>query len=125
DEIGKARIDEKTVNDFKKLLSVEPIHVDRKGHTQVEVTLDLKLLFNTNAVLNFPPEHAKALERRIAVIPCDYYVEKADIDLNDKLKNEKKDIFLYLMYVYKQMIIDDIDRIENEKVTELTHDWLN
>ena len=125
DEIGKARIDEKTVNDFKKLLSVEPIHVDRKGHTQVEVTLDFKLLFNTNAVLNFPPEHAKALERRIAVIPCDYYVEKADIDLNDKLKNEKKDIFLYLMYVYKQMIIDDIDRIENEKVTELTHDWLN
>lgn len=125
DEIGKARIDEKTVNDFKKLLSVEPIHVDRKGRTQVEVTLDLKLLFNTNAVLNFPPEHAKALERRIAVIPCDYYVEKADIDLNDKLKNEKKDIFLYLMYVYKQMMIDDIDRIENEKVTELTHDWLN
>ncbi|BFL77265.1 DUF5906 domain-containing protein [Staphylococcus hominis] len=125
DEIGKARIDEKTVNDFKKLLSVEPIHVDRKGRTQVEVTLDLKLLFNTNAVLNFPPEHAKALERRIAVIPCDYYVKKADIDLNDKLKSEKKDIFLYLMYVYKQMMIDDIDRIENEKVTELTHDWLN
>ena len=29
------------------------------------------------------------------------------------------------MYVYKQMMIDDIDRIENEKVTELTHDWLN
>lgn len=125
DEIGQSKIDEKTVNDFKKLLSVEPIHVDRKGRTQVEVTLDLKLLFNTNAVLNFPPEHAKALERRIAVIPCDYYVEKADIDLNDKLKNEKKDIFLYLMYVYKQMMIDDIDRIENEKVTELTHDWLN
>ena len=125
DEIGKARIDEKTVNDFKKLLSVEPIHVDRKGLTQVEVTLDLKLLFNTNAVLNFPPEHAKALERRIAVIPCDYYVEKADINLNDKLKSEKKDIFLYLMYVYKQMMIDDIGRIENEKVTELTHDWLN
>ena len=23
------------------------------------------------------------------------------------------------------MMIDDIDRIENEKVTELTHDWLN
>ena len=125
DEIGKARIDEKTVNDFKKLLSVEPIHVDRKGHTQVEVTLDLKLLFNTNAVLNFPPEHAKALERRIAVIPCDYYVEKADIDLNDKLKNEKKDIFLYLMHVYKQMMTNDIDRIENEKVMVLTHDWLN
>lgn len=125
DEIGKARIDEKTVNDFKKLLSVEPIHVDRKGRAQVEVTLDLKLLFNTNAVLNFPPEHAKALERRIAVIPCDYYVEKADINLNDKLKSEKKDIFLYLMYVYRQMMIDDIDRIENEKVTGLTHDWLN
>lgn len=125
DEIGQSKIDEKTVNDFKKLLSVEPIHVDRKGRTQVEVTLDLKLLFNTNAVLNFPPEHAKALERRITIIPCDYYVEKADIDLNDKLKNEKKDIFLYLMYVYKQMMIDDIDRIENEKVTELTHDWLN
>lgn len=125
DEIGKARIDEKTVNDFKKLLSVEPIHVDRKGRTQVEVTLDLKLLFNTNAVLNFPPEHANALERRIAVIPCDYYVEKADINLNDKLKSEKKDIFLYLMYVYRQMMIDDIDRIENEKVTGLTHDWLN
>lgn len=125
DEIGKARIDEKTVNDFKKLLSVEPIHVDRKGLTQVEVTLDLKLLFNTNAVLNFPPEHAKALERRIAVIPCDYYVEKADINLNDKLKSEKKHIFLYLMYVYKQMMLDDIERIENEKVTGLTHDWLN
>lgn len=125
DEIGKARIDEKTVNDFKKLLSVEPIHVDRKGRTQVEVTLDLKLLFNTNAVLNFPPEHANALERRIAVIPCDYYVKKADIDLNDKLKSEKKDIFLYLMHIYKQMMIDDINRIENEKVTELTHDWLN
>ena len=125
DEIGQSKIDEKTVNDFKKLLSVEPIHVDRKGRTQVEVTLDLKLLFNTNAVLNFPPEHAKALERRITIIPCNYYVEKADIDLNDKLKNEKKDIFLYLMYVYKQMMIDDIDRIENEKVTELTHDWLN
>ncbi|MCE4990741.1 DNA primase [Staphylococcus hominis] len=125
DEIGKARIDEKTVNDFKKLLSVEPIHVDRKGRTQVEVTLDLKLLFNTNAVLNFPPEHANALERRIAVIPCDYYVKKADVDLNDKLKSEKKDIFLYLMHIYKQMMIDDINRIENEKVTELTHDWLN
>lgn len=125
DEIGQSKIDEKTVNDFKKLLSVEPIHVDRKGRTQVEVTLDLKLLFNTNAVLNFPPEHAKALERRITIIPCNYYVEKADIDLNDKLKSEKKHIFLYLMYVYKQMMIDDIDRIENEKVTELTHDWLN
>lgn len=65
------------------------------------------------------------MERRIAVIPCDYYVEKADINLNDKLKSEKKDIFLYLMCVYRQMMIDDIDRIENEKVTGLTHDWLN
>ena len=44
DEIGKARINEEVVNDFKKLLSVEPIHVDRKGQTQVEVTLDLKLI---------------------------------------------------------------------------------
>src|SRR5699024_7434098 len=69
DEVGKARVDEATVNDFKKLLSVEPIHVDRKGQTQVEVTLDLKLGFNTNAVLNFPSEHARALERRISVIP--------------------------------------------------------
>lgn len=44
DEVGKANIDEATVNDFKKLLSVEPIHADRKGRTQVEVTLDLKLI---------------------------------------------------------------------------------
>ena len=29
------------------------------------------------------------------------------------------------MYVYKQMMTNDIDRIENEKVMELTHDWLN
>lgn len=29
------------------------------------------------------------------------------------------------MHIYKQMMIDDINRIENEKVTELTHDWLN
>ena len=76
------------------MLSVEPIHVDRKGRTQIEVILDLKLLFNTNAVLNFPPEHAKALERRIAVIPCNYYVEKADINLNDKLKVRRKISFI-------------------------------
>ena len=37
------------------------MHVDRKGKTQVEVILDLKLIFSTNAMLNFPPEHAKAL----------------------------------------------------------------
>ena len=84
DEVGKANVDEATVNDFKKLLSVEPIHADRKGRTQVEVTLDLKLIFNTNAILNFPSSHAKALERRIAVIPCEYYVEKADPDLIEK-----------------------------------------
>ncbi|MCJ0909590.1 DUF5906 domain-containing protein [Mammaliicoccus sciuri] len=125
DEVGKARVDEATVNDFKKLLSVEPIHVDRKGQTQVEVTLDLKLVFNTNAVLNFPSEHAKALERRISVIPCEYYVEKADTTLNDKLKNEKKEIFLYLMSVYQQIVKADTEKLENERVTEITHDWLN
>lgn len=125
DEVGKARVDEATVNDFKKLLSVEPIHVDRKGQTQVEVTLDLKLVFNTNAVLNFPSEHAKALERRISVIPCEYYVEKADTTLNEKLKNEKKEIFLYLMSVYQQIVKADTEKLENERVTEITHDWLN
>ncbi|HDA3045895.1 TPA: DNA primase [Staphylococcus aureus] len=125
DEIGEARINEKVVNDFKKLLSLEPIHVDRKGQTQVEVTLDLKLIFNTNAVLNFPSEHAKALERRIAVIPCEYYVEKADPDLIEKLQDEKKEIFLYLMYVYQQIVKADIEYLENSRVTEITHDWLN
>ena len=48
----------------------------RKGKTQVEVILDLKLILVQNAILNFPPEHAKALERRINIIPCEYYVEK-------------------------------------------------
>ena len=43
-EIGQSRIQEKIVNDFKKLLSVESMHVDRKGKTQVEVILDLKLI---------------------------------------------------------------------------------
>ncbi|HDE5069964.1 TPA: DNA primase [Staphylococcus aureus] len=125
DEVGKANIDEATVNDFKKLLSVEPIHADRKGRTQVEVTLDLKLIFNTNAVLNFPSSHAKALERRIAVIPCEYYVEKADPDLIEKLQDEKKEIFLYLMYVYKQIVKNDIEYLQNDRVTEISHDWLN
>ena len=125
DEVGKARVDEATVNDFKKLLSVEPIHVDRKGQTQVEATLDLKLVFNTNAVLNFPAEHAKALERRISVIPCEYYVEKADTSLNEKLQTEKKQIFLYLMYVYQQIVKMDIEYLKNERVTEISHDWLN
>ncbi|MDK9869712.1 DUF5906 domain-containing protein [Staphylococcus equorum] len=125
DEVGKANVDEATVNDFKKLLSVEPIHADRKGRTQVEVTLDLKLIFNTNAVLNFPSSHAKALERRIAVIPCEYYVEKADPDLIEKLQDEKKEIFLYLMYVYKQIVKNDIEYLQNERVTEISHDWLN
>ncbi|MGI2244282.1 DUF5906 domain-containing protein [Staphylococcus cohnii] len=125
DEVGKAKIDEATVNDFKKLLSVEPIHADRKGRTQVEVTLDLKLIFNTNAVLNFPSSHAKALERRIAVIPCEYYVEKADPNLIEKLQDEKKEIFLYLMYVYKQIVKNDIEYLQNDRVTEISHDWLN
>ncbi len=125
DEVGKARVDEATVNDFKKLLSVEPIHVDRKGQTQVEVTLDLKLVFNTNAVLNFPSEHAKALERRISVIPCEYYVKKADTSLNEKLISEKKEIFLYLMSVYQKIVNADTEKLENERVTEITHDWLN
>lgn len=125
DEVGKANVDEATVNDFKKLLSVEPIHADRKGRTQVEVTLDLKLIFNTNAVLNFPSTHAKALERRIAVIPCEYYVGKADPDLIEKLQDEKKEIFLYLMYVYKQIVKNDIEYLQNDRVTEISHDWLN
>lgn len=125
DEVGKANVDEATVNDFKKLLSVEPIHADRKGRMQVEVTLDLKLIFNTNAILNFPSSHAKALERRIAVIPCEYYVEKADPDLIEKLQDEKKEIFLYLMYVYKQIVKNDIEYLQNDRVTEISHDWLN
>ncbi|MDT0715872.1 DUF5906 domain-containing protein [Staphylococcus chromogenes] len=125
DEVGKANVDEATVNDFKKLLSVEPIHADRKGRTQIEVTLDLKLIFNTNAVLNFPSSHAKALERRITVIPCEYYVEKADPDLIEKLQDEKKEIFLYLMYVYKQIVKNDIEYLQNDRVTEISHDWLN
>ncbi|KOR12051.1 DNA primase [Staphylococcus carnosus] len=124
-EIGKSRVQEQIVNDFKKLLSVESMHVDRKGKTQVEVTLDLKLVFSTNAVLNFPAEHAKALERRINVIPCEYYVEKADTSLIDKLQSEKKEIFLYLMYVYQQIVKADIEYLENSRVTEITHDWLN
>lgn len=124
-EIGQSRIQEQIVNDFKKLLSVESMHVDRKGKTQVEVTLDLKLIFSTNAVLNFPPEHAKALERRINIIPCEYYVEKADTSLIDKLQSEKKEIFLYLMYVYQQIVKADIEYLENSRVTEITHDWLN
>ncbi|MCD2478436.1 DUF5906 domain-containing protein [Mammaliicoccus lentus] len=125
DEVGKANVDEATVNDFKKLLSVEPIHADRKGRTQVEVTLDLKIIFNTNAVLNFPSSHAKALERRMAVIPCEYYVEKADPDLIEKLQDEKKEIFLYLMYVYKQIVKNDIEYLQNDRVTKISHDWLN
>ncbi|MGS0664605.1 DUF5906 domain-containing protein [Staphylococcus arlettae] len=124
-EIGQSRIQEKIVNDFKKLLSVESMHVDRKGKTQVEITLDLKLVFGTNAVLNFPAEHAKALERRINVIPCEYYVEKADTSLIDKLMSEKKEIFLYLMYVYQKIVEADIEYLENSRVTEISHDWLN
>lgn len=124
-EIGQSRIQEKIVNDFKKLLSVESMHVDRKGKTQVEVILDLKLIFSTNAILNFPPEHAKALERRVNIIPCEYYVEKADTSLIDKLQSEKKEIFLYLMYVYQQIVKADIEYLENSRVTEITHDWLN
>lgn len=124
-EIGKSRVPEQIVNDFKKLLSVESMHVDRKGKTQVEVTLDLKLVFSTNAVLNFPAEHAKALERRINVIPCEYYVVKADTSLIDKLQSEKKEIFLYLMYVYQKIVEADIEYLENSRVTEITHDWLN
>ncbi|MDR5649458.1 DUF5906 domain-containing protein [Staphylococcus nepalensis] len=124
-EIGKSRVQEQIVNDFKKLLSVESMHVDRKGKTQVEVTLDLKLVFSTNAVLNFPAEHAKALERRINVIPCEYYVVKADTSLIDKLQSEKKEIFLYLMYVYQKIVEADIEYLENSRVTEITHDWLN
>nr|AAL26660.1 unknown [Staphylococcus aureus] len=125
DEIGESRIQEKIVNDLKKLVSVEPVHVDRKGKTQVETTLDLKLAFGTNARLNFPSAHAKALERRIAVIPCEYYVEKADPDLIEKLQDEKKEIFLYLMYVYKQIVKNDIEYLQNDRVTEISHDWLN
>ena len=75
--------------------------------------------------LNFPPEHAKALERRINIIPCEYYVEKADTSLIDKLQSEKKEIFLYLMYVYQQIVKADIEYLENSRVTEITHDWLN
>ncbi|MCA2503655.1 DUF5906 domain-containing protein [Staphylococcus xylosus] len=125
DEIGESRIQEKIVNDLKKLVSVEPVHVDRKGKTQVETTLDLKLAFGTNARLNFPSAHAKALERRIAVIPCEYYVEKADPNLSEKLQNEKKAIFLYLMHVYQQIVNEDREYLENERVTEISHDWLN
>ena len=125
DEIGESGIQEKIVNDFKKLLSVEPMHVDRKGKTQVEVTLDLKLIFSTNAKLNFPAAHAKALERRIAIIPCDYYVTKIDEGLDEKLKNEKKEIFLYLMHVYQQIVNEKIECLENNRVTEISHDWLN
>ncbi|HFD7506689.1 TPA: DUF5906 domain-containing protein [Staphylococcus aureus] len=125
DEIGESRIQEKIVNDLKKLVSVEPVHVDRKGKTQVETTLDLKLAFGTNARLNFPSAHAKALERRIAVIPCEYYVEKADPNLIEKLQDEKKEIFLYLMYVYKQIVKNDIEYLQNDRVTEISHDWLN
>lgn len=91
----------------------------------MEVILDLKLIFSTNAILNFPPEHAKALERRINIIPCEYYVEKADTSLIDKLQSEKKEIFLYLMYVYQQIVKADIEYLENSRVTEITHDWLN
>ena len=61
-----------------------------KERTQVEVTLDLKLIFNTNVRTQFFHHHIKALERRIAVIPCEYYVEKADPDLIEKLQDEKK-----------------------------------
>ncbi|RIO22279.1 DUF5906 domain-containing protein [Staphylococcus saprophyticus] len=125
DEIGESRIQEKIVNDLKKLVSVEPVHVDRKGKTQVETTLDLKLAFGTNARLNFPSAHAKALERRIAVIPCEYYVEKADPNLSEKLQNEKKAIFLYLMHVYQQIVNEDREYLENERVTKISHDWLN
>ena len=125
DEIGESRIQEKIVNDLKKLISVEPVHVDRKGKTQVETTLDLKLAFGTNAKLNFPSAHAKALERRIAVIPCEYYVEKADPNLSEKLQNEKKAIFLYLMHIYQQIVDEDREYLENERVTEISHDWLN
>lgn len=125
DEIGESGIQEKIVNDFKKLLSVEPMHVDRKGKTQVEVTLDLKLVFSTNAKLNFPDSHAKALERRIVIIPCDYYVTKIDDNLDKKLQNEKKEIFLYLMHVYQQIIKKEVECLENNRVTEVSHDWLN
>lgn len=125
DEIGESGIQEKIVNDFKKLLSVEPMHVDRKGKTQVEVTLDLKLIFSTNAKLNFPAAHAKALERRIAIIPCDYYVTKIDEGLDEKLQNEKKEIFLYLMHVYQQIVMEGVESLENNRVTEISHDWLN
>lgn len=125
DEIGESGIQEKIVNDFKKLLSVEPMHVDRKGKTQVEVTLDLKLVFSTNAKLNFPAAHAKALERRIAIIPCDYYVTKIDEDLDEKLQKEKKEIFLYLMHLYQQIVNEKIECLENNRVTKISHDWLN
>ncbi|PXA58570.1 DNA primase, partial [Staphylococcus pseudintermedius] len=99
-----SRMQEKIRNDFKKLLTVESMQVDRKGKTQVEGTLDLKHVFGTNAVLNFHAEHAKALEHRINFIPCEYYVEKADTSLIDKLQSEKKEIFLYLMDVYQQIV---------------------
>src|SRR5699024_6520447 len=50
---------------------------------------------------------------------------KAESDLIDKLQYEKKEIFLYLMYVYKQIVKNDIEYLQNDRVTEISHDWLN
>ena len=73
-----------------------------KGKNSSGSHFDLKLILVQMRYLIFLLNMRKLLERRINIIPCEYYVEKADITI-DKLQSEKKEIFLYLMYVYQQI----------------------
>ena len=87
----------------------------------MEVILDFETYFSTNATI-FLSEHAKALERRINIIPCEYYVEKRTLQLISSRVRRKKSL---LDVCVSTDCKADIEYLENSRVTEITHDWLN
>lgn len=98
-ELSSSKPQAEAIRQLKRLLDKDPgpSEVNEKFKKPVNRVLDIKMIFASNAVVDFGKAHKVALSRRLTVLPFNYQPPSIDSTLKNKLISEKEQIIAYLM----------------------------
>ena len=88
-----------SVRQLKRLLDSNPgsTEVNEKFKKPKNRVIDLKMIFSSNTVVDFGKGQREPLSRRIIVLPFNNTPENKDLDITDKLVQQKEEIIAYLL----------------------------
>lgn len=100
-ESSKVSPNSLALSTLKSILTDKNLHIEEKGKDGRDAQVDLKVIMASNEKINFDKENQAAMKRRVLVLPFKYVVpeEDRDLELLNKLLEEKNEIMAYLMHI--------------------------